>query len=604
MKKYIKLVKSFFSKNKTTILFLLLIVGIALAVRLVLLDKIPTGMSDDEILFPLSARSFFYTGKDLTEQWSPLSLSKPPANIIQVFGKVPFMLFSPYFANVNLSMFSARFPYALFGGLFVLVIFLICKKLFSTKVALIISLVMALNPWAIFFSRTAYEAPIATYFAFSMFAALLYFKSWKILLAFPLYILSFFSYIGTPVVLPLFTVLLVLYNWLANNRKSTRYYIIFLVLAFATLILYTIHLPNDVGGNRVSQILSPNSPAIVSEVNWNRKESISTPFSGFFINKYENSIKTFISQYFEAFSPVYLFSNGEGSARFTVWSHGEFYLVDLLFLIFGFIALINHKKKQVLLLLALLLVSPIPSAVSLGDAQYALRSAFMFPILVIFIGYGIYSFINRFKNKLMPGLIVVFVYVILVANFGYIYIFRNPIYNYDSFGISGRVLSRYIALSNQHGYKIQVLANGTNKGLFKQYLFFNNKYTQANHSLIAADFLKPKINIDNVTFADCKDINLDKSEITVIPFNLKCTSEKISLNRLDLTDYTNNQPIYQIYNDQLCKRYSILPYLNNFSLSDFNIEKLNEQEFCQTFFTRTLGLNSINSTGSAVPADQ
>jgi len=604
MKKYINSVVNIISKNKTTILFLLLIVGVALAARIVLLDKIPTGMSDDEILFPLSARSFFYTGKDLTEQWSPLSLAKPPANIIQVFGKVPFMLFSPYFANVNLSMFTARFPYALFGGLFVLVIFLITRKLFSTKVALVISLIMAINPWAIFFSRTAYEAPIATYFAFSMFAALLYFKSWKILLAFPLYFLSFFSYIGTPVVLPLFTIILVIYNWIVHNRKSTKYYVIFLVLVFATLIFYMVHLPNDVGGNRVSQILSPNSSVIADDVNWNRKESINTPFSGIFINKYENSMKTFVSQYFAAFSPVYLFSQGEGSARFTVWSHGAFYLVDLLFFIIGFVTLVNHKKKQALLLLSLLLVSPIPSAISLGDAQYALRGAFMFPILVIFIGYGIYSFINIFKNKRMPILIVVFVYIILVANFGYIYIFRNPIYNYDSFGISGRVLSRYIALSNQHGYKIQVLANGTNKGLFKQYLFFNNKYTQANHSLIAADFLKPKISIDNVTFADCKDINLDKSEITVIPFNLKCTSAELSMNVANVTNYTNNQPIYEIYNDKLCQKYAILPYLSNFSLHNFDVEKLSEQEFCQTFFTRTLGLNSINSTGSAVPADQ
>lgn len=600
---YVNKIKKIFLTNRRTILLLLFILSLALSARLIFLDKIPTGMSDDEVLFPLSARSFFYTGKDLTEQWSPISLAKPPANIVQVFGKVPFIIFSPYFANVNLSMVSARFPYALFGGLFVLVIFLICRKLFSTNVAFIVSLMVAINPWSIFFSRTAYEAPIATYFAFSMFAALLYLKSWKILLAFPLYLLSFFSYIGTPVVLPLFTTVIILYNWLSNNKKSAKYYLIFLVLAFATLTFYFIHLPNDVGGGRISQILSPNSPVIVSEVNWNRRESITTPFTGLFINKYEDSIKTFASQYLGVFSPVYLFSKGEGSARFTLWSHGAFYLIDLIFLIIGFISLITHKRKQAFLLLALLLISPIPSAVTLGDVQYALRGAFMFPILLIFIGYGIYASINRFKYKKIPALIVIFIYSIFIANFGYIYFFRNPIYNYESFGISGRILSRYMVLAGQHGYKVQVLSNGVNRGLFKQYLFFNNDYTQSNHSLIAADFLKPKVNIENVTFADCKSESLSKSEITVIPFNLKCSSEKLSLNRLDLTNYTDNQPIYQIYNDELCKRYSVLPYLSNFSMSDFNIEKLNERKFCQTFFTRTLGLNSITSTGSAVPGN-
>jgi len=600
---YANKIKKGFFKNRRTILLLLFILSLALSARLIFLDKIPTGMSDDEALYPLQSRSFFYTGKDLSEQWSTFSLSKPSASVINVYGRVPYIIFSPYFASINLSMFTARLPYALLGAFFVLVMFAICRKLFSTKIALVVSLMTAINPWSIFFSRTAYEAPIATYFAFLMLAILLYSKSWKILFALPIYILSFYSYLGTNIILPVFTIITLVYSWILNKKQNLNIYILFTVVISILLVFYIVHLPNDIGGNRTSELLTPNSQSIASEVNWNRRESIKTPAMGLFINKYEDSARLFISQYLGAFSPVYLFSQGDGAARFTLWDHGAFYIIDALFLAIGLFELLKNRRREGFFLISLLLLAPIPSAIHFGDSQYALRSAFMFPILLIFIGYGIYAFINRFKNKLIPILAVVFVYSIFVANFGYVYLFRNPIYNYDSFGISGRILSRYIVLAGRHGYKVQVLSNGVNKGLFKQYLFFNNNYTWDNHSLIATDFLKPKVNINNVTFADCKDISVDKSEITVIPFNLKCSSEKLSLNKLDLTNYTDNQPIYQIYNDELCKKYSVLPYLNNFSLNDFNIEKLSEQKFCQTFFTRILGLNSITSTGSAVPVD-
>ena len=590
-------------KSHRIIFSLLIIVFIGLIARVIFLDRIPTGMSDDELLYALSSRSFFYTGKDLTEQWSPLSLTKPSSNVIISLGRVPYILFSPFFGNVDLSMFTARLPYALLGGLFVLVMFLICSKLFSTKVGLIVSVLYAFNPWSIFFSRTAYESPIAMYFAFFMLALLLYLKSWKILLAFTFYILSFYSYLGTNIILPFFTTISVFYSWLLNKKKYTRYYVLFVVLAFIVYFIYIIHLPNDIGGQRTSQLLTPNSPTIVSDVNWNRRESIQTPVMDLFINKYEYSAKIYIHQYLGAFSPTYLFSRGEGVARFTLWSHGTFYLVDAIFLVIGFVFMLRSRRREALLLLSILLIAPIPSAFFSGDLQYALRSSFMYPILLIFISYGVYSVINKFRRKLIPIVSIGILYIVFIANFGYQYIFINPINNYDSFGISGRIFAKYMQFANQHGYESQVLFNGANTGLFRQYIFFNDKYRKDNHSEIASLFPKQTIKIDNVTFTDCKNINLDKSMITMIPFNLKCTSQELSKNILTIANYSNNQGIYLIYNDLVCKKYNMLPYLNNLQLKDFNIEKLDEKTFCQKFFTRDAGHDSINSTGSAVPSD-
>jgi hypothetical protein len=570
-------------------IFLLSIIFGAFFLRFIYLDRIPTGMSDDEILFPLTARSFYFSGKDLTEQWSPFSLQKPPENIIQVFGKVPYMLFSFYYAHVHLSLFTARLPYALFGSLFVVILFFIGKKLFSFNIALCIAFVAAINPWAIFFSRTAYEAPIALYFAFLMYALLLYVRSWKILLIFPCYFLSFYSYIGTPVILPLFTFIIVFYVWNINHRKDTFWYAIFLLMCVATLFVYIIHMPNDIGGGRTSQLLTPSAISVGQSVDYLRRESMQTPFTNIFINKYGQSLKLFISQYLSVFSFSYLFAKGEGQARFTLWEHGGFYIFEVILVCIGIVSLAIQKRKIFYFLGLLFLISPIPSALFIGDSQYALRSSFMFPILIIGIGYGIYSIIKSVRYKLVVIGLMSLIYIVCFSVFVHIYFFQNPIYNYESFGISGRILSKYIALAEKRGVRVQILFHGTNKGLFKQYLFFNNKYTQTNHAEVASLFLQPKIIFENVIFADCENFDTNENLITVIPFKLTCTKEKLSDNLLSITDYSNNQPIYNIYNDQVCNGYTNDPYLHNFTINDFAIEQMSEKEFCTKFFTRQAG---------------
>jgi len=144
-----------------------------------------------------------------------------------------------------------------------------------------------------------------------MFCLLIYLKSWKILLAFPLYLLAFFSYLGTNIILPLFTCIIIYYCWIFNNKLHTKYYLLFLFMSLLVLVLYIVHLPNDIGGGRISELLNPQSSLISDSVNWERRESINTPFMNLFINKYENSAKIFVNGYLNAFSPTYLFSKGE-----------------------------------------------------------------------------------------------------------------------------------------------------------------------------------------------------------------------------------------------------------------------------------------------------
>ena len=58
---------------------LFLIIVLALFLRLLWLDRIPTGISNDELDYVLTAKAIFFTGTDIAGSgWSPLSLTTPP----------------------------------------------------------------------------------------------------------------------------------------------------------------------------------------------------------------------------------------------------------------------------------------------------------------------------------------------------------------------------------------------------------------------------------------------------------------------------------------------------------------------------------------------
>jgi hypothetical protein len=62
------------------------IILLALVFRLVWLDKVPTGITDDELGFVLNAKAVFLTGKDLSGVWSPFSLTPVTGEFPQAAG--------------------------------------------------------------------------------------------------------------------------------------------------------------------------------------------------------------------------------------------------------------------------------------------------------------------------------------------------------------------------------------------------------------------------------------------------------------------------------------------------------------------------------------
>ncbi|MBI4130050.1 glycosyltransferase family 39 protein, partial [Candidatus Roizmanbacteria bacterium] len=179
----------------------------ALFLRLFLLDKIPAGISHDELDYVFNAKAVYLTGSDVTGTWNPLSLTTPPYEVPKA--ELPYLFIAPFIGPFNFSLFAARLPFVIANLLLILVIVAIAKKLFDSKTAIIAGLLMSINPWNIYFSRTSYDTPLAVLFYYVGMLLVLSLSGWPILLAVPFFAVAFFSYIGTKlVIVPLSTILL------------------------------------------------------------------------------------------------------------------------------------------------------------------------------------------------------------------------------------------------------------------------------------------------------------------------------------------------------------------------------------------------------------
>ena len=146
--------------NKT-LLILILITVLAFAIRFIGIDKYPSGFNADEAAIGYNAYSIIQTGKDEYGQFLPLSFKS--------FGDYKpglyFYFAIPFVAILGLNEMAVRLPSVLLGTALVFLVYFLSLQFFKDKkIALITSLFTAINPWAIHFSRGAWESNAATFF--------------------------------------------------------------------------------------------------------------------------------------------------------------------------------------------------------------------------------------------------------------------------------------------------------------------------------------------------------------------------------------------------------------------------------------------------------
>ena len=560
---------------KKRLIILCLIILFSGIVRLVFLDRIPSGINDDELHFVLNAKSIFYGFSNIEGNTNPFQL-----------GEISSVIFAPIIGVFPTNLFTARLPYVLISCLSIVLIYLITFKITKNpNLAIISALIAAINPWSIYVSRTSFDAPIAIFFYLLTFYLLTFKKPKYIYLSILTGFLAFNSYIGTKVLLLPFIIISSYFLWKFNKKNGKHYFITVLASLLITLN-FIITLPNQSVGKRISELVTPNSSRISDQVNLERQQSIQSKSINYLLtNKYTVYAKNFTQKYFYNFSTDILFLEGDHTATGSLWKMGYFYYIDALLILMGIIYLYIKNRNFLFLIGSLILLSPIPEAIRSDTLpSYVFHSSFQYPFLFILIAAGILLFWQFFSNKFFRFSLV-FVYLLSFINFIEIYFFNSPIYQPESFSFSKRVVSNYLRLENNKNKEIYVLTREP-EVLFRSYLFFTNSYQKNNFNLIKNIYSQSK---DNISFDKIHFINNNKylpngKDYTLIfdtdNFVIDEKESKLYISRL-----SDAGKIFSIYRGSTCQNFNLSTFPNNLTIKNIKIEKLNEKSFCERFIT-------------------
>ena len=355
---------------------LILICLLFLLTRLYKINEIPPSVYWDEVSIGYNAFSLAQDGKDEWGKFLPIHF--------RAFGefKLPVYIYSvvPFVKLFGLNAFSVRFPAVLFSLGAIIITYLLTKKIFADeKIALFSAFFLTISPWFFIFSRTCYEATAGL--MFYILGIYLFLNNtinkWYIFFSIVSFILSVYSYNSFRVLVPL-TIPVLLTIELNNLKKKDK--ILPIILSFILLILsiipiYRLYL-YDSGASRLQVVGSPSS--------------------------------TFLKNYLSHLNLSFLFISGDKNLRSQQANFGQLYLLDVFLLPLGFLYMISKRGKLNYLILYLLLIAPIPAAIT-KESPHALRVIALVPILSIISAIGLIN-IKRdlpVKNLIIGGIVLI-----------------------------------------------------------------------------------------------------------------------------------------------------------------------------------------------------
>lgn len=349
-----------------------------LVTRFYRIDSIPSSVYWDEASIGYNAYSVLTTGKDEWGETLPLHF--------RAFGefKLPVYVYSVVISEFvfGVKVFAVRFPSVVFGLLSIIGLYFLTLELTKKKsIALLGSFVFSITPWFFIFSRTGYEAVAGL--AFFIWAVYFLFVSISekkyLLLSTLLFIISAYSYNSFRILTPIVLGLGLLYN--LYKKQFVIVLLSGLMLIASALPLYKLY-SQDSGLSRLQAV---------------------------------GDIKNIAMNYAKNFSPSYLFISGDANPRSQVPNRSQLYIIDSIFLVLGIIYIVKSKNPKLHLFLGLLLLAPIPAAIT-KENPHALRSILMSPILSIISSLGIFYFVK--VNKYLVY-VVVGAYLLFFANYYY-----------------------------------------------------------------------------------------------------------------------------------------------------------------------------------------
>ncbi|MFZ1721808.1 MAG: hypothetical protein WAU07_04870 [Microgenomates group bacterium] len=400
------------------------IICIAAFTRLFMLSSLPISPYWEEVALGYDAYSLLKTGKDHHgNSW--------PILAVESFGDWKpsgyFYATMPTIAIFDLTVLAVRLPSAIAGILIVLGVGLLAHAL---KGNFLLALFLAtISPWAIQFSRGAWEVNLATacllwgiVFLIYSFNTVRSSKTFKVLSVL-LIVYSAYTYHAARVVAPLLWGVVWL-PYIFSGKEITKRIISFIPYALGVTVLI-LPIILSVRDPKISQRFQETSifsdTSIVAESNARREYAGNSLASNFFYNRRVLYSREIMSNMLKHFDPQFLFISGDENPRHSTGLFGIFYSFEIVFLTVGFMYVLFRGTLYQRFLLVWVFIALIPIALT-KDTPHALRFLLAMPALMIIIQIGIQQILEKISSKKFVGGMISYKQIGFLA-LGFLYIF-------------------------------------------------------------------------------------------------------------------------------------------------------------------------------------
>lgn len=387
-------------------IILFLIILLALFLRSYKINSLPS-LNPDEAALGYNAYSLLLTGKDEHGTSWPLHFEsfgdfKPGGYIY---------LDLPFIKVMGLTPMTVRLPNLIFSILTVYVLFLLINLISDNyALSLLSAFVMAISPWAIHFSRGAWETSTALFFlllgVYWFYSYIINHKSYFLYL-FPIPVaLSFYIYHSVRVIAPcLFLILFII-----NFKKLFRPQIIISLIigALITIPVLTSFLHNGGAARFTGVGLTADYGPIARAEELRNQEGAPTLFNRLVNNKRILYTISWAKKYASHFDLNFLFVSGDEVPRSKSPDMGQLYLLELPLLILGIVFTLKSKTYLKHLLFPLLFTAPLASSLTF-QAPSALRALPMVIPLSVFVAAGIYYLFCLIPKSCFKLTLIIFI---------------------------------------------------------------------------------------------------------------------------------------------------------------------------------------------------
>lgn len=563
---------------------LVAILAFALLIRLVFLEQIPPGLTNDEANIIMNAQSILKNRENIPGVVTGI-FGKPRGDLSGgIHSEISSYLIIPFIAIFGFSLLGVKLAFILAGTGIVLIGFMLVKNLVNSRAGLIAAILLSINPWLIHFGRSSYESIFSAFFYLTAIYLVVSKVKWKIFWSIPFFILGFLSYFSAKTLLvPIILVLVITFKF-SKPKESPKPLIILFSLIIMFVLIYSIFLYSNPSGTRLNELKEKTNQSIV---NANRTASLNLPFIFLFENKLIENFRIRFNASLGTLSPTLIFLNGkpESTPALSIPDHGPLYLIDLPLILIAFFALSISNRKALFIFGGLILTTLLPNFLNLAGTTYMLRTVIFFPLLTMLSAIGLYylqdfAIKRKLFNYIFPFFLIL--YLFLFCNFLYQYFARLPIAASDGWFLHQRILARYIHSSREKFPDLRIeIITPESKFVFYKYLFFSGNYKtkkQVKENNV-------KIASGNYFFNNMKILNHcpalpDTSKTVILDVRIDCPLLKGKHIIPSIFDAGGK---YTIINDKLCDKYVNKPYPLIKDLKYLDLETISDKDFCQNF---------------------